>query len=145
MKRMEVRTLRSEHFEISPKRWWSLKDRKAARLSLRVLEASAPQFHATLQGAVRDWLNTGNGLSDEQREGKVAGTKAGSRQGVLDARSRPPRTSDHSGRNRNVCSGVRGRSLPCRVGGRTAERVEDGRRVRWPPSQSSRGVEPRRG
>lgn len=36
--KLEIRTLRSESFELRLKRWWSPKDRRAARLSLRVLE-----------------------------------------------------------------------------------------------------------
>jgi len=42
--KLEIKTLRSEWFEIRPKRWWSRKDRKAARLSLELLDSQREEI-----------------------------------------------------------------------------------------------------
>jgi hypothetical protein len=53
--KLEIRTLRSEYFEIRPKHWWSQKDRKAARLSLKVLESQREEvFKETSKRLARE-------------------------------------------------------------------------------------------
>ncbi len=42
--KLEIKTLRSEWFEARPKRWWSRKDRKAARLSLEILDSQREEI-----------------------------------------------------------------------------------------------------
>ena len=53
---MELRTLRSEHFQIKPKQWWRPSVRKAARLSLKVMESHVKEHEAEMQRRSMDLL-----------------------------------------------------------------------------------------
>lgn len=48
------RTIRGEHFDVTVRRWWSPEKRRAARLSLRVLDASAERYAELARAAMRD-------------------------------------------------------------------------------------------
>lgn len=45
-RRLEIRTLHGEFFALRVKHWWKPKERKAARLSLKVLDAGQDEIYA---------------------------------------------------------------------------------------------------